>query len=117
MACGACLCHRYAQRRFVYVQGSEDSPAWLHLLTREAMLTGVPVPERKFIVHRVNPEDDNPYGTGSGLQLFWPVFFKRKGVVAWNKLCDRFGSPTPHGKYPRNAHQRKGHAGRMRCAP
>ena len=92
-----------AQRRFVYVQGSEDAPAWLHLLTREAMLTGVPVPERKFIVHRVNPEDDNPYGTGLGLQLFWPVFFKRKGVVAWNKLCDRFGSPTPHGKYPRNA--------------
>jgi phage gp29-like protein len=67
------------------------------------MLTGVPVPERKFIVHRVNPEDDNPYGTGLGLQLWWPVYFKRKGVVAWNKLNDRFGSPTPHGKYPRNA--------------
>jgi len=73
------------------------------LLTCENMLTGVPVPERKFITHRVNPEDDNPYGTGLGLQLFWPVFFKRKGVVAWNKLNDRFGSPTPHGKYPRNA--------------
>ncbi|MBF9263573.1 DUF935 family protein [Acidovorax cattleyae] len=92
-----------AQRRFVYVQQDENSPAQLHLLTRENMLTGVPVPDRKFIVHRVNPEDDNPYGTGLGLQLFWPVFFKRKGVVAWNKLCDRFGSPTPHGKYPRNA--------------
>lgn len=92
-----------AQRRFVYVQAHENAPPWLHLLTRENMLTGIPVPERKFIVHRVNPEDDNPYGTGLGLQLFWPVFFKRKGVVAWNKLCDRFGSPTPHGKYPRNA--------------
>ena len=92
-----------AQRRFVYVQADENSPARLHLLTRENMLTGVPVPERKFIVHRVNPEDDNPYGTGLGLQLFWPVFFKRKGIVAWNKLCDRFGAPTPHGKYPRNA--------------
>lgn len=92
-----------AQRRFVYVQQDENSPARLQLLTRENMVTGVPVPERKFIVHRVNPEDDNPYGTGLGLQLFWPVFFKRKGLVAWNKLCDRFGSPTPHGKYPRNA--------------
>lgn len=92
-----------AQRRFVYVQDDENSPARLHLLTRENMLTGVPVPDRKFIVHRVNPEDDNPYGTGLGLQLFWPVFFKRKGIVAWNKLCDRFGSPTPHAKYPRNA--------------
>ncbi|PZP59956.1 MAG: hypothetical protein DI604_31960, partial [Delftia acidovorans] len=92
-----------AQRRFVYVQDDEHSPPRLQLLTRENMLTGVPVPERKLIVHRVNPEDDNPYGTGLGLQLFWPVFFKRKGIVAWNKLCDRFGSPTPHGKYPRNA--------------
>ena len=92
-----------AQRRFVFVQDDEDSPARLQLLTREAMQKGVAVPERKFIVHRVNPEDDNPYGTGLGLQLFWPVYFKRKGIVAWNKLCDRFGSPTPHGKYPRNA--------------
>ncbi len=92
-----------ARRRFIYRQEGENSAPWLHLLTRENMLTGVPVPERKFIAHRVNPEDDNPYGTGLGLQLFWPVFFKRKGIVAWNKLCDRFGSPTPHGKYPRNA--------------
>ena len=92
-----------ATRRFVYVQQDENSPAALRLLTRQNMLSGVPVPERKFIVHRVNPEDDNPYGTGLGLQLYWPVFFKRKGIVAWNKLNDRFGSPTPHGKYPRNA--------------
>lgn len=92
-----------ATRRFVFVQKDEDSPAELRLLTRQNMLEGVPVPERKFIVHRVNPEDDNPYGTGLGLQLFWPVYFKRKGIVAWNKLNDRFGSPTPHGKYPRNA--------------
>ena len=52
------------------------------------MLTGVPVPERKFIVHRVNPEDDNPYGAGLGLQLFWPVFFKRKEVpLQWKILA------------------------------
>lgn len=92
-----------ARRRFKYIQADENSPPALHLLTRQNMLTGEPVPERKFIVHRVNPEDDNPYGTGLGLQLYWPVFFKRKGIVAWNKLCDRFGSPTPHGKYPRGA--------------
>ncbi len=92
-----------AQRRFVFVQEDEHSAPRLQLLTREDMLRGVPVPERKFIVHRVNAEDDNPYGTGLGLQLWWPVYFKRKGVVAWNKLNDRFGSPTPHGKYPRGA--------------
>lgn len=92
-----------AQKRFVYVQDDENKPPRLQMLTRENMLTGIPVPERKFIVHVVNAEDDNPYGTGLGLQLWWPVYFKRKGIVAWNKLNDRFGSPTPHGKYPRGA--------------
>lgn len=92
-----------AQRRFKFVQTDEHQPPELRLLTTDNMLTGVALPPRKFIVHRVNPEDDNPYGTGLGLQLYWPVFFKRKGLISWNKLNDRFGSPTPWGKYPRNA--------------
>lgn len=96
-----------AQRRFKFVQLDENSPPQLHMLTRENMLRGIPVPERKFIVHRVNPEDDNPYGTGLGLQLYWPVFFKRKGVVSWNKLNDRMGGPTLHGEYPRSASQKE----------
>lgn len=92
-----------AQRRFVYVQADENSAPALHLLTKSNMLTGEAVPPKKFLVHRVNPEDDNPYGTGLGLQLYWPVFFKRKGILSWNKLNDRFGSPTPWGKYPKGA--------------
>lgn len=92
-----------AQRRFVYVQDDAHAPPALRLLTREDMTTGVPVPERKFIVHRVNPEDDNPYGNGLGLQTYWPVFFKRAGMVAWNKRLSRTGSPVPWGKYPNNA--------------
>lgn len=96
-----------ATRRFKYVQEDDQQPPELRMLTREAMLTGVELPPRKFIVHRVNPEDDNPYGTGLGLQLYWAVFFKRAGIVAWNKLNDRFGTPTPWGKYPRNATPRE----------
>lgn len=92
-----------AQRRFVYAQDDENAPPALRLLTKSNMLNGEPVPDRKFMVHRVNPEDDNPYGTGLGLQLYWPVFFKRKGILSWNKLNDRFGSPTPWGKYPKGA--------------
>lgn len=89
-----------AQRRFVYVQTDANKPPELRLLTAANMLTGEPLPERKFIVHRVNPEDDNPYGTGMGLQLFWAKFFKNKAILSWNKTNDRFGSPTPWGKYP-----------------
>ncbi len=92
-----------AQRRFVYQQADPHLPPELRLLTQASMITGEPLPANKFIVHRLNAEDDNPYGTGLGLQLYWPVFFKRKGVLAWNKLNDRFGSPTPWGKYPRGA--------------
>jgi phage gp29-like protein len=95
------VAHR--QRRFVYVQDDAAQPPQLRMLTRESMIRGVELPQRKFIVHRLNPDDDNPYGTGMGLQLYWPVYFKRKGIVSWNKLNDRFGSPTPWGKYPRNS--------------
>ena len=92
-----------AQRRFVYVQADPNAAPELRLLTAANMLTGEVVEPHKFIVHRVNPEDDNPYGMGMGLQLFWPVFFKRKSILSWNKLNDRFGSPTPWGKYPKSA--------------
>ncbi len=95
-----------SHRRFVYVQDDGQAPA-LHLLTRGDMQRGVPVPERKFIVHRLEAEDDNPYGMGLGLQLYWPVFFKRKGVLAWTKFLDRFGLPIPWGKYPREASPRE----------
>lgn len=94
-------------RRFVYRDTTEGQPPELRLLTRAAMQDGVPVDARKFIVHVVEPEDGNPYGSGLGLQLYWPVFFKRKGVLAWNKLCDRFGTPTPWGQYPREANPRE----------
>ena len=89
-------------RRFVFVQDG-DAPPELRMLTREDMLRGVPLPARKFIVHTVGADDGDPYGAGLGRQLYWPVFFKRHGIVAWNKMNDRFGTPTPWGQYPRNA--------------
>jgi phage gp29-like protein len=92
-----------AQRRFRYVQKDKDLPPELRLLTQANMLDGEQLPDRKFIVHRFNPEDDNPYGVGLGQQLYWPVYFKRGGIKSWAKFCDRFGSPTPWGKYPKGA--------------
>ncbi|WOP15775.1 DUF935 domain-containing protein [Ottowia sp. SB7-C50] len=97
---------RRSHRRFVFTQEEDQAPE-LRLLTKSDMQRGVPVPARKFIVHRVNAEDDNPYGTGLGLQLYWPVFFKRKGVLAWTKFLDRFGLPIPWGKYPTSATPRE----------
>jgi phage gp29-like protein len=92
-------------RRFIYKDVEGGAPE-LRLITETNMVEGVPLPDRKFIVHRVNPRDDNPYGMGLGLQLFWPVFFKKKGIIAWAKFCDRFGTPTLWGRYPNNAEAR-----------
>ena len=98
---------RRSLRRFVFVQQDPGQPPELHMLLRENMLTGLPLPERKFVIHRVNPEDDNPWGTGMGLQLYWAVFFKRKALISWNKLNDRVGVPTPWGQYPTSAGPRE----------
>jgi phage gp29-like protein len=83
------------QRRFAFTDERE-----LRLLTREAMVHGVPIPERKFIRHTFGGKDGNPNGLGLGSKLFWPVFFKRQGIKFWLTLADRYGTPTTMGSYP-----------------
>jgi len=92
-----------SQRRFRYVDVDENEPPQLRLITTRNMLQGEPLPEKKFIVHRHGLLDDNPYGQGLGLQLFWAVFFKRCSIIAWSKMNDRFGMPAVWGKYPPNS--------------
>lgn len=70
------------------------------LLTREAMLDGIPYPARKAIVHRHDGDGVDPYGVGLGRILFWHVLFKREGVAFWLKALERFAIPVPVGKYP-----------------
>lgn len=84
-------------RRFVFRDRAEGVE--LRLLTREQMMDGIELPDRKFIVHRFGGRYDNPWGLGLGHRLFWPVFFKRQGVTFWLSGIDKFGTPTPVGKY------------------
>lgn len=86
------------QRRFAF-----DLSGLPRLLTWEAMVEGIPVPERKFVVHRFGSRSGGPYGLGLGTRLFWPVFFKRQGVTFWLTYADRFFNPTSVGKYPLGA--------------
>jgi len=73
----------------------------LRLLTREAPLQGIELPERKFITARFwAEENEDPYGRGLGHDLFWPVYFKRNGVALWNALIDKFGQPFVYAEYP-----------------
>lgn len=61
---------------------------------------GVIMPERKFWTFSTGDDnDDEPYGLGLAHWLYWPVFFKRHGVKFWLTFLDKFGSPTPVGKF------------------
>lgn len=73
----------------------------LRLLTWDAPLDGIALPERKFLLARFWAEEtEDPYGRGLGHDLFWPVFFKRNGIALWNALLERFGQPFVYGEYP-----------------
>ncbi|MDI3260083.1 MAG: DUF935 family protein [Sinobacteraceae bacterium] len=90
------------QRRFVF--DIEGKP---RLLDWSNMITGVELPERKFIVHRFGAKDGNPYGLGLGTRLFWPVWFKRQSIQFWLVFADKFGNPTPVGTYPSGASEKQ----------
>jgi phage gp29-like protein len=81
-------------RRFSF-----DLDRSLRLLTPENMIEGEVVPERKFIVFTFG-SSDNPYGSGLGQKLWWPVWFKKHGIKYWLVFLEKFGMPTGVGKYP-----------------
>ncbi|PTV94030.1 uncharacterized protein DUF935 [Rhodobacter aestuarii] len=83
------------QRRFAF-----DTEWRPRLLTWTAMMEGIELPERKFIVHRVGVKGENPYGLGLGSRLFWPVLFKREGITFWLHFLEKFAGPTIVGKSP-----------------
>lgn len=85
----------HAARRFVF--GEDWRP---RLLTWTDMRDGMALPDRKFIVHRVGVQGNNPYGLGLGTRLFWAVLFKREGVAFWLHFLEKFAGPTVVGKTP-----------------
>lgn len=90
-----------AQRRFVF-----DIDSHLRLLTRQDPFQGEDMTvryPRKFQRFVFGDEPETPYGVGLGRELYWPWWFKRNGIKFWLIFCDKFGSPTPIGKYPRGS--------------
>jgi phage gp29-like protein len=68
-------------------------------------MTGVAVPERKFIVVGKARSWDNPYGEPDLAACFWPVTFKRAGFKFWMTFTEKYGMPWAVGKLPRTATQ------------
>lgn len=80
-------------RRFVFTTDRE-----LKLITNDNF-EGEALPDKKFIRFTYG-SSDNPYGVGLGQKLWWPVWFKKNSIKFWMIFVDKFGSPTPVGKYP-----------------
>jgi phage gp29-like protein len=83
------------QRRFVF--GTQGQ---LRLLTDRDLSAGTSVPPRKFLVHSFEGEHENPYGTGVCQALYWYAWFSRNAIKFWALYTEKFGAPTPVGKYP-----------------
>lgn len=76
-----------------------DRDGNLRLIT-QSNREGEIMPPRKFWTYATGSDnDDEPYGLGLAHWLYWPVFFKRNDLKFWLIFCDKFGMPTPHGKY------------------
>lgn len=59
------------------------------------------LPDQKFWTFACGSEnDDDPYGTGLGPSLYWPVWLKRNGLKFWSQFLERFANPTPKGVVP-----------------
>jgi phage gp29-like protein len=84
-----------------FVFAPEDNS--LRLRTKNNLIQGEPLPEKKFLLPRYNATYENPYGERVLSRCFWPVTFKKGGLKFWLRMAEKFGSPYLWGKYPRGA--------------
>lgn len=82
-----------------------DAEARLRFRSRENLLHGELVGERKFLLARQEASYANPYGFPDLSMCFWPVTFKRGGLRYWVKFAEKYGMPWAVGKQPRNTPQ------------
>ncbi|NLI99078.1 DUF935 family protein [bacterium] len=80
--------------RFIVEPGSA-----LKLLDAETG-TAKPLPDRKFVLHRHEPQDDIPCSVPLLLSIYWPWFFKKHAQAFWMVLAEKFGIPSVIGRYP-----------------
>ncbi len=88
-------------RRFCFNMDREP-----RLLTPASMIEGEILPDRKFLIFQYG-DSDNPYGKGLGQKLWWMTWFKKNGIKFWVIFMEKFGMPTPVGKYPPQAKEQR----------
>ncbi len=64
---------------------------------------GTPLPDKKFIVHRVSAEWDNPFGDAIDQSLYWMWLFKKTVFKFWMQHLNVGASSIPIVQHPVNA--------------
>jgi phage gp29-like protein len=76
-----------------------DADRNLRLLTKDNMIDGISIPDKKFLIMRFGSED-TPFGLPLGQSLFWLTYFKKTEIKFWLVFSERFGQPTILGSTP-----------------
>ena len=75
-----------------------DENRKLRLLTKDEMINGIEIPDKKFLLMQYG-SIDNPYGRPLGESLWWLNSFKKTNIKFWLIYIEKFGMPTLLGKY------------------
>jgi hypothetical protein len=79
----------------------------LRYLTKRNMITGEPVPERKFLMARYHPSYSNPYGESLASACYWPVKFRHTGFRYMTQFVEKYGMPWVMAQYPLGARKER----------
>ena len=84
------------QRRFQFDAVSRT----LKLRNLKNPYYGDPLPDKKFICHRVSAQWENPFGDALYQSIYWMWLFKRTVIKYWMKHLDVGSSSIPIVKHP-----------------
>lgn len=76
----------------------------LRFRTRDNMMQGEELPDRKILLPRNGATYQNPWGVADMAMVFWPATFMRGGLRFWVQFAEKYGTPWLVGKVPRNTH-------------
>lgn len=70
-----------------------DSSNELRMLTYDAPIMGIELPDNKFITAFNEADFQNPYGIAVMSACLWPVTFRKNGLMFWTQFLEKYGSP------------------------
>jgi len=87
------------QRRFQFDAVDRS----LKLRNMQEPYYGIPLPDKKFIVHRCSGQWDNPFGDALDQSLYWMWLFKKTVIKFWMQHLEVQASSIPIVKHPISA--------------